>query len=291
MSSLRKSIRNYYSLTKPGIIYGNVLTTIGGFLFAAKGVINVPLFIAVILGTALVIAASCIFNNYLDRDIDHKMSRTKNRCLVTGEISEGSALMLGTILMLSGISILIFFTNLLTAIVGMLGAFFYIIVYYQGKRFTKFGTEIGSISGALPIVGGYTAVTNHLDLGAILLFLILIFWQMPHFYAIALFRMKEYEAAGIPVVPLVRGIPLTKILLTLYLLGFCLLAASLTFFGYTTNWYLFMMGVVSLYWLSIGIRGFKVKSLNSWARKVFLTSLIIILVFSLLISIDHYLPH
>ena len=203
-------IKTYYLLTKPGIIYGNSINTAGGFLLAAKGVIDPLLFLAALIGTAFVIGSACVFNNYIDREIDEKMARTKKRALVTGDIPVKNALIFGTLLGILGFLILFSYTNLLTGVIGVIGVVMYVVVYGYFKRRTVHGTLIGSISGAIPPVAGYTAVTNLIDTGAILLFLILVFWQMPHFYAIAVYRIEDYKKAGIPVLSVVKGIPTTK---------------------------------------------------------------------------------
>ncbi len=107
----------YYQLTKPGIIYGNALTTVAGFFLAARGTVNPSLLISVVAGSSLVIASACVFNNIVDREIDQKMARTKNRALVIGTISVRNALIFGAILGILGFGILSFYTNYLTVIV------------------------------------------------------------------------------------------------------------------------------------------------------------------------------
>src|SRR5579872_2970145 len=183
--------RDYYKLTKPGIVYGNVFTTIAAFLFAIRwrfeSFQSIELFLATVFGISFVIGSACVFNNYLDRDIDKRMERTQKRALVTGAISTRSALMYGTILGLVGFILLGVFVNVLTALIALVGFIFYVILYGIAKRGSHWGAVVGSVSGAVPIVVGYTAVTNQLDLTALILFLVLVFWQMPHFYAIAIY--------------------------------------------------------------------------------------------------------
>src|SRR6266513_5066162 len=116
-------IKAYYLLTKPGIIYSNVLTAVGGFFLAAKGNINILLFLAMTFGIALVVASACVFNNYIDRGIDSKMARTKKRALVKKIISDGHALIYATILGILGFFLLLFYTNVLTAFIAFVGFF------------------------------------------------------------------------------------------------------------------------------------------------------------------------
>jgi protoheme IX farnesyltransferase len=259
-------------------------------LLASNGHFKVGLFIAMLGGLSLIIASACVFNNYIDRDIDKKMARTKNRALVSGDISGKNALIYSGGLGLAGSFILAVYTNWVTLGLALSGWFAYVVLYGVGKRRTVHGTVIGSISGAVPPVVGYCAVTNHLDSGALLLFLILVFWQMPHFYAIATYRLKDYAAAGIPVLPLKRGLRNTKIQIAAYIVAFIVACDLLYVFGYTGTTYLVVMTLLGLRWLGLAVQGFKVKDNNLWARKVFKFSLIVTLVFSVMISANAWLP-
>lgn len=190
-------LKQYYYLTKPGIIYGNVITALGGFFLAAKGEVNFQLLIAMVFGLSFVIASACVINNIFDKEMDAKMERTKHRATVTGKISRTKATIFAVILLGLGIYFLQPTTYaLFTSLVGWL---VYVAFYTPFKSKTVHATLIGSIAGATPPVVGYTAVTNQVDLGAILLFIILVTWQMPHFYSISIFRQEEYHTAGVPV--------------------------------------------------------------------------------------------
>jgi heme o synthase len=280
----------YYRLAKPGIVYGNAITAAGGFFLASKRHFDIDLFLAMLLGLSFIIGSACVFNNYIDRDIDKKMDRTKKRALVSGDISVRNALIYAVLLGLSGAAILGLFTNWLALRVALAGLFAYVVVYGIAKRRTVHGTVIGSISGAVPPVVGYTAVTKHLDGGALLLFIILVCWQMPHFYAIAIYRSKDYAAAHIPVLPLVSGVRNTKLQMTAYILAFTAASIALAGFGYAGTTYLVVMILVSLAWLKLAFQGFNTKDDNAWARKLFRFSLIVTLVFSLMISTNAWLP-
>jgi protoheme IX farnesyltransferase len=283
-------IKEYYRLTKPGIVYGNVLTTLAAYLFTSRWHIGFENFVATILGIALVIASACVFNNYFDRDIDKKMTRTKSRALVSGVIDVTYALLFGAVLGVVGFMLLFFFVNVLTGFVALVGFLVYIFAYTFSKRVTEWATEIGSIAGATPIVVGYTAVTGRFDLVALIFFLILVFWQMPHFYSIAMFRSGEYAAANIPVLPLKKGVHETKVRTLLYLSAFALAVFALTFFGYTGYTYALVMGVVTLVWFWRCIDGFSVQDDETWARKLFFFSLIVLLVFCAALALSPFLP-
>ncbi len=289
MNTKSSSLKTYYYLTKPGIIRGNAMTAIGGFLLASRGVFHIEPFLGMLFGISLVIASACVVNNYIDRGIDAKMQRTKKRALVTGTVSVQNALIYAAALGFLGL-VCLSFTNLLTISLAIIGYVFYVAIYGYAKRRSSFGTVVGSVSGAIPIVVGYCAVTNAFDFGAILLFLIMVTWQMPHFYAISIYRRREYKAASIPVLPLKKGLQTTKIYILLYIIGFSFVSMLLTVFGYTGYIYLLVMLCLSLYWLRLALSGFRTKDDDKWARKLFGFSLIVLLVFSVLISVEVWLP-
>lgn len=277
---------DYYNLTKPGIIYGNLITAIGGFLLASKDHIDISLMIFTLLGTSLIIGSACVFNNYIDHDIDVMMDRTKKRALVSGIIKPADALIFGSVIGLVGLLILIFHTNGLVVLIGSLAFIIYVVFYGLSKRRSVHGTLVGSLSGAAPIVAGYCAVTDSFNSGAIILMLILITWQMAHFYAIAIYRLDDYKAAGIPVLPIVAGIKKTKNQIVAYVVAFILATTCLTFFGYTGIVFMIVVLVLGLWWLLKGLKGFKTTTSKKWAREMFLFSLIVIVGLSFMLSIN-----
>jgi protoheme IX farnesyltransferase len=279
-------LKTYYLLTKPGILMGNLVTTAGGFALASRGHIDPFLFLALLLGLGPVIASACIFNNYIDRISDAKMMRTKNRPLAKGSIAPWKAIVFALVLGPFGLAILVLYTNFLAAAVAFMGFFVYVILYSFWKGSSTHATLVGSISGAVPPVVGYVAARGHLDLGAGLLFAILVLWQMPHFYAIAMFRQKDYEAASIPVLPICKGIHATKVQMLLYCIAFALSCTLLTFLGYTGKAYLVIVALLSLSWIYLSVLGFRAKNDVAWARSMFRLSLVIITMFSALLYID-----
>lgn len=280
-------IRAYYQLTKPGIIYGNAVTFAAGFFLAAKGHISWTTFFYALFGLSLVIACGCVFNNYLDRKIDAQMQRTKQRVLVTGEISSRSAIIFGTVLGLIGIFLLGFFVNALTLAIALTGALVYLVFYGVAKRRTIYGPLVGSISGAVPPVVGYTAITNRFDLGAAILFFILVFWQMPHFYSIAIYRLDDYIHAGIPVLPSKKGIKRTKIEILAYIVLFLGAIGTLHFLHYAGKVYLIFAGLLSISWLVFALKGFSPETVDkTWARKMFFFSLFVLTGISILLAIN-----
>lgn len=277
---------NYYLLTKPGIILGNLFTVAAGFLLASKGKMDIGLFLATLLGIALIMASACVFNNYIDRPLDKKMKRTKNRALVTGLISDRNALIFAVFLGVLGGVVLFWYTNPLTVGIAALGFFVYVVLYSFWKSHTVYGTAIGSVAGAVPPVIGYCAVSNHLDKGALILFVMLVLWQMPHFFAVALLHLDDYARAGIPVLPLEKGIKRTKIHMLLYILCFIPVTLLLTIFHYTGAVYLAVMLTGGLIWLVLCLKGFKTNNDRLWGLKMFRFSLVLIMAMCLVIPFD-----
>ena len=285
-------LKRFFSLIKPGIIFGNVITVAGGFCLASRGQVNWGLFISTLIGLSLIVACGCVFNNVIDRDIDKLMERTKHRVVATGLISEKIALVYAVFLGVLGSCLLYWQTNLLTLLIALAGLFFYVVVYSLAlKRNSVYGTLVGSISGAVPPVVGYCAVSNSFDLGALILFVILILWQMPHSYAIAIYRSSDYAAAGIPVLPLKKGIHVTKIHMLIYVIAFNLATLLLFWCGYTGAIYFIVAAVIAVIWLRLSLRGFRARDDKRWARKMFGFSIIAITLLALAMSIDTRLPH
>ena len=283
-------LHDYYNLTKPGIIYGNAITLLAGFFLASHGHINFWLLISALLGLSLVIASGCVFNNIMDRGLDAKMDRTKQRAIVTGKIPISRAVIFGTVLLILGVVVLWRWTNVLTLDVALIGWVVYVALYTLLKPKTVHATVIGSIAGATPPVVGYTAITNRFDLGALLLFLILVLWQMPHFYAIAIRRQNEYAAAGVPVLPIKSGVKFTKITMLIYIFAFTLAAVHLVRYHYAGYTYLVAALLLGLIWLILGLKGFGANDDAAWAKKMFLFSLVVLTVLSIALMFNAVLP-
>ena len=281
--------KRYLQVTKPGIIFGNLISVIGGFLLASKGHIDYPLFAWTLIGVSLVVASGCVFNNYIDRDIDRKMERTKNRVLVKGLIAPKTSLVYATLLGLAGFMLLWFGANPLACWLGVMGFVVYVGVYSLYMK--RHSTLIGSLSGAAPPVIGYCAVTGNFDSGALILLAIFSLWQMPHSYAIAIFRFKDYQAANIPVLPVVKGIAVAKNHITLYIVAFALATLMLSLGGYAGYKYLIVAAAVSVWWLGMALRGYKVEDDKVWARKLFGFSIIAITALSVMMSVDFMVPN
>lgn len=284
-------LRNYYQLTKPGVLYGNALTTVAGFLFASRGIIDIGLLLMATIGSTLIIASACVINNYLDQDIDRLMSRTKKRPLITGAVNPRNALAFGIILGLLGVGALAAFTSWLVVAIGIFGFIVYVFLYGAlSKRRSVHGTLVGSVSGAIPILAGYVAASGGFDLGAILVFVVLFLWQMPEFYSISVYRRNEYKAAGVPVISVVQGIEHTKRMIFIYTILFVAATLGLFVVGYAGYVYFAAMLLLGIRWIFLGSQAFHADDDAAWARRMFRFSLVILLVFSFLISIEAYVP-
>ena len=284
-------LKHFIQITKPGIIFGNVLSVAGGFFLAAKGHVDFGLFLAVVIGTSLVVASGCVFNNCIDRDIDVKMERTKNRVLVQGLVSLKLALIFASVLGIAGVGLLYTKANLLAALFAVIGFVIYVGFYsLYLKRKSVHGTLVGSLSGAMPPVIGYVAVSNSFDLAALTLLVMFSLWQMPHSYAIAIFRFNDYLAASIPVLPVKRGIVVAKRHILIYTLAFLLATLMLTVGGYAGLSYLVVAAVMGMYWLYMAWSGYKAVDDRVWARKLFVFSIFTITALSVMMSLDFQAP-
>jgi protoheme IX farnesyltransferase len=165
-----------------------------------------------------------------------------------------------------------------------------VVLYGFAKRKSVHGTLVGTLPGSASLVAGYTAVTGKLDVGALLLFLIMVAWQMAHFYSIALYRQKDYKNAGIPVLPVVKGAKRTKLEILLYTFLFVIFVTLLSVNRYSGLVFLLVMAPLGLYWLWRGLQGFNVKKDDKWGRQMFGFSLIVLLTLSVMLSFGSVLP-
>lgn len=284
-------LKRYLSVTKPGIIFGNLIATVGGFLLASQGRPDWLLLVATLVGVSLVVASGCAINNCIDRDIDARMSRTRSRVIVTGAMSVRAALAHGLVLGVAGFACLALWTSALTVACVAFGFAIYVGAYSLWmKRSSVYGTLVGSLSGAVPPVAGYCAAAGHWDSGALILLVMFCLWQMPHSYAIAIFRLADYEAANIPVLPVVRGISAAKRQIVLYILAFAMATLMLAAGGYAGLGYLVVACSTSLWWLRMALAGKTAPDDRVWARQVFVFSIITITALSVSMAVDWQVP-
>jgi|TARA_R110000764_G_scaffold47938_4_gene106727 protoheme IX farnesyltransferase len=280
--------KRYLQVTKPGIIMGNLISVAGGFFLASRGEIDWILMLATVIGLSLVVASGCVINNYVDRDIDAKMQRTRNRVTVNGEMSGKAAFFHGVVLGIIGFALLAFFTNWVAVAFAVFGYVVYVGLYtLHFKRKSVYGTFVGSLSGAVPPVVGYCAAAGQFDAGAAILLTMFCIWQMPHSYAIAIFRYKDYEAAGIPVLPVSQGIAKAKRHIIFHIALFAIVAALLPLTGYVGIGFMVVALATSLWWLAMALRGYRPGiDVNGWARQVFFFSIITVTALSVTMALD-----
>ncbi len=284
-------IKNYVLVAKPGIIAGNLISAAAGFFLASKGRIDGAALPATLIGISLVVASGCIFNNCVDREIDRKMIRTQNRALARGLIRLKVAVSYAAILGLAGLALLGAATNLLAVSIVLAGLVIYVGVYsLYLKRNSVYAALIGSLAGATPPLAGYCAVTGRVDLGAVIVLSIFSLWQMPHWYAIAVYRFDDYAAAGIPILPVKRGTAAAKKHIAGFILAFMAATLMLTVGGYTGYRTFAVATVLGLSWLYLAWSGYKPSDERLWARKLFIFSILTIFILSVMMSIDFTVP-
>jgi len=194
---------NYLELTKPRVTFLVVITTLVGYYLGARGEVDALRLLCTLLGTALVAGGTSALNQYLERDIDAKMTRTKNRPLPTGRLTPRQALIFAYSITLIGLISLALTVNLLTAALAAATHIFYVFMYTPLKQKTSLSTLVGAIPGALPPVGGWTAARNDLGVEALVLFAILFLWQLPHVLAISWLYSEDYKRGGFPLLPII----------------------------------------------------------------------------------------
>lgn len=277
----------FLELIKPKIIIGNLISLMGAFFLASKGNINHNLFFLTIIGTSLIIASACIMNNIIDKDIDAKMNRTKNRILVQKLLSIKTIFYVAMVFFFIGIYIFYCFINVLSMFFVLIAFFIYVFVYSMYmKRNSIYSTFIGSLSGSIPPVIGYCSVVNFLDFCAFFLFFMFVFWQMAHSYSIAILYFNDYERVNIPLFPIVKGILVAKYHIIFYILFFIFFSLMLTVIGYTGYIYFLCSFLSGFFWLYLGLKGFYISDNVIWARKLFRFSIILIFITSIMMSLD-----
>ena len=282
-------LSDYYVLTKPGITRMQLITVSIGYFLGGIGLHRLHIFIPLLIGTWCVASGCGALNHYVEQDIDALMDRTKERPLPSKRVPNKHALVLGLLLSCIGVLVHFLYVNNLTAVLSFVTLILYIGVYTPSKRWTWLNTFIGSIPGAIPILGGWAAATNNLALGAWVLFIILFTWQHPHFYALAIMYKDDYKKAKLHMLPVVepdlkRTIRQTIIYTVLMIVSsiiplFIELASVIYGVG------MLVLGCAML-WYVIKLARYKT---SQSARQLFIASIIYLPVWFCLIIIDFYI--
>jgi protoheme IX farnesyltransferase len=239
------TLGKYVRLSKPWIIVLLLITTLLSMLIAGKGSAPLPLIVFTMLGGALASSGANAINSFIDRDIDIVMNRTKVRPIPKDQIAPKQALIFGLGASAASFVILTVFVNLLAAALSLFGIIYYVFVYTRWlKRTTPHNIVIGGIAGAVPPLVGWAAVTGRLDLLALYLFLIVFYWTPPHTWAMAILFRGDYERAGVPMLPVVRGEPETRRQIVLYSLQ--LVAITLLIFAFRLLGWVYLVLALAL---------------------------------------------
>jgi protoheme IX farnesyltransferase len=279
-------IHPYFELAKPRILSMVLVTTTLGFFLGSRGLHPLPLFFATVLGVGCATGGAAMLNNYLDRNADVSMNRTRGRALPAGLVEPARALVAGVGMVLMGVFELVFAVNLLTAFLVLLAAFLHVLVYTPMKKITWLNTTMGALPGAIPPMAGWAAATGRVDPGAWALFAILFAWQHPHFFAIAWMYRDDYRAAGFKMLPVVepsgeRTFHQT-IAFSILLIGLSLLPTVL---GLTGRFYFWGALVIGLGMLSVALDFARYHGIGD-ARRLLKASVLYLPVLLLLIVLD-----
>ena len=267
----------------------NLITvSIGYYLGSLGSFYPYASFAYLLIGTWLVASACGMHNSYFERDLDKKMNRTKKRPLPMGLVCSRTAFLLGGALLALGFAIHAVFVNPLTAGLSFLTWFMYIAVYTPLKTRTWLNTFVGSIPGAIPIIGGWAAATGALDAYAMMLFLVLFAWQHPHFYALAIMYKEDYESAGMKMLPVLDPTG-QKTIREIFVYTIIMIVASILPVMFNLLGYIYLGGITLL---GVMMFYFAVKLSQNWvipqARKLFFASIIYLPAWFVLIVVDFW---
>ena len=247
----RQRAKDFFALSKPLIVALLLVTTFGGLVAGSKAWPSPSLTFWTLLGGALAAGGSSALNQFIDRDLDKNMQRTAKRPLADGRLTAAEGLSFGLALCLISYYVMACFVNLLAAALSLAGIFYYVFFYSVWlKKATVQNIVIGGGAGAIPPMVGWAAATNNLNLTAWLLFLIVFMWTPPHFWALAIVRMKDYANAGVPMMPVVRGEEETRKQIMLYTVELVIVTLLLPIFGLAGTPYLIsaiVLGCALLY--------------------------------------------
>ena len=291
MSATRTAVRSqasdFIELCKPRIALLVLVTTFTGMWLASSGAAALDLVILTLLGTGLASAASGAFNNYVDREVDKQMARTRTRALPSSRLHPQQALWLGVMLSSWSFAILFYLVNPLTAYLAAGTTFFYVVIYTLWlKRTSALCTEIGGIAGALPPVIGWAAVTNDIGWPALVMFLIMFIWQPPHFWALALLRVDEYRQANLKMLPVVSGKRATKLRMLLYTIALLPASVAMYWLQLVGPTYLILALALGITYLVLTIDFARKPITHQSTRKLFGFSILYLLGLFTLIFVD-----
>lgn len=284
IGSFKRTLSSYINLMKPHVTVVLLGTTVAAMAIAQRGLPDLRLVLATLIGGALAAGSANALNCYIDRDIDQVMGRTQRRALPAGKVQPIPALIFGILIGIASFVILDTFVNLLSAILACSAIVFYVLIYTMGlKRTTVQNIVIGGAAGAVPVLVGWSAVTNSISLTAIWLFAIVFYWTPPHFWALSLLIQKDYAKAGVPMLPVVMGEKETRRQIFLYTL--LLIAVTLVLFIMHEMSYFYLVGSLLtngiLLYMTVRLLRDKTKQ---WARTLFwFSNLYLVIIFAIMV--------
>ena len=282
------SWRAYLELCKPQVVLLMLLTAWVGMCLASPKFIPWATTVCGLLGIAFTAAGAAVINHLIDRGIDAEMNRTQNRPIPTQQISPLHAFSFALILSTLGMITLLCFVNTLTAILSLLSLIGYAVIYtVYLKHATPQNIVIGGAAGAMPPLLGWTAVTGQIDPHSLLLVLIIFTWTPPHFWALAIYRQKDYARANVPMLPVTHGISFTKLQVLLYTL--LMTACSVLPYVFGMSGWIYLVGCMLLnlrfiYWCIL----LMVKEDRIIAMKTFKYSIYYLMILFVVLLVDHY---
>ena len=282
--------RDYFALCKPKIVSLIVFTAVVGMFMATPDMVPLSVLFFGTLGIGLAAASAAAINHVVDHKIDSVMARTMRRPLPKGDVSIQGAILFAFMLGALSMVILTYFVNVLTAVLTAVSLIGYGFIYSMFlKRATPQNIVIGGAAGAAPPVLGWTAVTGTLDPHSLLLFLIIFAWTPPHFWALAIYRCKDYASVGIPMLPVTHGVEYTRLHILLYTVVLTIVTV-LPFLTYMSGpVYLFGALLLDAGFLYYAIRMLKDKS-DRLAMQTFSYSIVYLMALFALLLFDHYVP-
>lgn len=288
--SFWQTVKAYYELTKPRVIALMIFTAWVGMFLVNPNVFPLRAFVFGTIGIALMASSAAAINHVVDRRIDAVMYRTKSRPIPTGYLTVTQCVIFASVIGGIGLLVLLFWVNLLTAVLTTLSLIGYAFVYtLYLKRATPQNIVIGGAAGAAPPLLGWTAVTGQIDPYALVLFLIIFTWTPPHFWALAIYRKEEYAKVGIPMLPVTHGNDFTRLQIIFYTV--LLTVVTMLPFLMGANGVVYLIGAILLggTFLYYALMMWYTKS-DQWAIKTFVFSIVYLLLLFVFLLVDRYLP-
>jgi len=283
-----EAFKSFYALTKPRVCALIVFTAIIGMFLATPGMVQLDILFFSSIGIAFVSGAAAAFNCLIEEKIDAKMARTRGRPLPLGQVSQKETIVFSVLLGGLGLLMLYFFVNSLTMWLTLVTFFAYAVIYTIFlKPATPMNIVIGGASGAMPPVLGWAAVTNQVTPEALILFLIIFCWTPPHFWALALYRRKEYEKVGMPMLPVTHGEKYTRLQIVLYTIILVIVTMMPFSVGMSGLIYIIFATLLNAYFLYYTVMLYRQYS-DKLSMKIFRYSIWYLGLIFLAFLVDHY---